>query len=576
MENVEIDLTAISLNAKLTVLANTSMLVFNINITLEDELMISIKDDYVQSAQQFAAAGVTVPKYQQADIVANTIKKPIWVHFGGGNLFRCFHAAIAQKLLNKGELTSGIIVAETYDEQVIDEIYKPYANRMLQVIMKSDNTYQQTLLASVADSIYYNKENLAGWQKLKSIFENPNLQFVTMSITEKGYALTDIDGHLTTQAESDINNNPELASTNMGAIARLLLARYKANAAPIAMVSTDNFSENGQRFEDAILTIAKGWKKNDLVSNGFIDYLEDPKQVSFPWSMIDRITPNPSETVAKILVDKGVADTTILHTRKHTNIAPFGNTEEVHYLVIEDSFPNGRPNLEDAGVILTDRETVNDADQMKVTACLNPLHTSLAIFGCLLGYDSIAAEVANPDLVKLIRGLGFDEDLPVVRDPKIINPTQFINELLDKRLPNKNIPDTPQRIASDTSQKISIRYGVTIQHYLNDPTKNVKDLKYIPFILAGWCRYLLAVDDQGNDFTPSPDPLLKQLQNNLRSIKLGVQDKVLIHEALQPILSNKQIFAHDLYAIGLGDEVEALFRQLNVGPGSVASALAEL
>jgi fructuronate reductase len=538
--------------------------------------MVSIKDNYIQAATQFAAAGITVPKYDQQNIINNALVKPIWVHFGGGNLFRCFHAAIAQDLLNKGELTSGVIVAETYDEQVIDDMYRPYANRMLQVVMKSDNTYQQTLLASVANSIYYNKANATGWQQLKNIFENPTLQFVTLSITEKGYALTDIEGKLTVQAQSDIKNDPELASTNMGAIARLLLARYKAGAYPIAMVSTDNFSENGQRFEDAIMTIAKGWRENDLVTSGFIDYLQNTEKVSFPWSMIDRITPNPSKKVARVLTNKGVADTAILHTQKHTNIAPFGNTEETHYLVIEDSFPNGRPKLEDAGVILTDRATVNDADQMKVTACLNPLHTALAIFGCLLGYDSIAEEVTNPDLIKLIRGLGFDEDLPVVKNPKIIDPTQFINELLNKRLPNKNIPDTPQRIASDTSQKISIRYGVTLQHYLDDPSKDVKKLKYIPIILAAWCRYLLAVDDYGNNFVPSPDPLLEQLQTNLETVKLGVQSDKLIHNALQPILSNKQIFAHDLYAIGLGAKVETLFKQLIVGPGAVAELLGEL
>lgn len=433
--------------------------------------MVSIKDDYMKSAKQFEEAGIGVPTFKQETIKENSIQKPVWVHFGGGNLFRCFHAAIAQTLLDKGELTSGVIVAETYDEQVINEIYQPYSNRMLQVVMKSDDTYQKTLLASVADSIFYNKSNPSGWKKLKSVFENPTLQFVTMSITEKGYALTDIDGNLTTQAQTDIESDPELASTNMGEIARLLLARYEAGAFPIAMVSTDNFSENGQRFENAILTIAKGWVENKLAPAGFLDYLQDSHQVSFPWSMIDRITPNPSETVAKILGDKGILDTAILHTQKHTNIAPFGNTEETHYLVIEDSFPNGRPKLEDAGVILTDRTTVNDADQMKVTACLNPLHTALAIFGCLLGYDSIAAEMENADLVKLIRGLGFNEDLPVVKDPLIINPQQFINELLNKRLPNRNIPDTPQRIASDTSQKISIRYGVTLQHYLDDPKK---------------------------------------------------------------------------------------------------------
>lgn len=207
---------------------------------------------------------------------------------------------------------------------------------------------------------------------------------------------------------------------------------------------------------------------------------------------------------------------------------------------------------------------------------MNPLHTALAIFGCLLGYHAISDELENKDLVKLITGLGFDEDLPVVKDPKIINPTDFINELVHKRLPNKNIPDTPQRIASDTSQKIPIRYGVTIQHYLDNETKDVQNLKYIPFILAGWCRYLLALDDEGQSFTPSPDPLLANVQAIMAPISLGTQDDALIHATLQKILTNKQIFAHDLYEIGLGQQVEADFKQLIAGPGAIAKALAAL
>ena len=208
---------------------------------------------------------------------------------------------------------------------------------------------------------------------------------------------------------------------------------------------------------------------------------------------------------------------------------------------------------------------------MKVTACLNPLHTALAIYGNLLGYTSIAAEVENPNLLTLIKYLGYKEDLPVVKDPKIIDPKKFLDQLVTKRLPNKNIPDTPQRIASDTSQKLPIRYSVTIQHYLDKDPESVKQLKAIPLILAGWCRYLMAVDDKGNDFTPSRDPLLDQLQPYVADIKLGSDADV--HTALKPILSNAQIFGHDLYQIGLADQVEADFKKLIAGPGAVTKTL---
>ena len=72
-------------------------------------------------------------------------------------------------------------------------------------------------------------------------------------------------------------------------------------------------------------------------------------------------------------------------TSKNTYVAPFVNAEETEYLVIEDKFPNGRPALEKGGIIFTDKETVDKVERMKVCTCLNPLHTALAVYGCVLG-----------------------------------------------------------------------------------------------------------------------------------------------------------------------------------------------
>ncbi|MCG4650850.1 mannitol dehydrogenase family protein, partial [Bifidobacterium longum] len=80
------------------------------------------------------------------------------------------------------------------------------------------------------------------------------------------------------------------------------------------------------------------WLENGFADQGFIDWLSDDAKVSFPLSMIDRITPNPSETVEKDLKKLGIEGIDIVHTKKHTNIAAFANTEEAHYLVGEDKF----------------------------------------------------------------------------------------------------------------------------------------------------------------------------------------------------------------------------------------------
>ena len=98
---------------------------------------------------------------------------------------------------------------------------------------------------------------------------------------------------------------------------------------------------------------------------------------------------------------------------------------------------------------------------MKVCTCLNPLHTCLAIFGCLLGYRKISDEMKDRELVKLVETVGYKEGLPVVVDPIILSPKEFIDTVLKVRVPNPFMPDTPQRIATDTSQKLAVRFGET-------------------------------------------------------------------------------------------------------------------
>jgi fructuronate reductase len=287
--------------------------------------------------------------------------------------------------------------------------------------------------------------------------------------------------------------------------------------------------------------------------------------------MIDKITPHPSAKVQQQLRDCGFESTEIVKTGKNTVTAPFVNTEECQYLVIEDNFPNGRPPLEKAGVYFTTKDTVDKVEKMKVCTCLNPLHTSLAIFGCLLGYTSISEEMKDADLKELVTRIGYEEGMPVVTNPQIIDPLDFIGEVINTRLPNPNIPDTPQRIATDTSQKMKIRFGETIKLYMEREDLNVKNLKLIPLTIAAWIRYLLGLDDQGKQMAPSPDPLLEELQQQLAALKYG--DSGSVGNALQPILSNHTIFGVDLYQAGLGDIIEEQVRELIGGNGAIRQTL---
>jgi fructuronate reductase len=217
---------------------------------------------------------------------------------------------------------------------------------------------------------------------------------------------------------------------------------------------------------------------------------------------------------------------------------------------------------------------VDKAEKMKVGTCLNPLHTCLAIFGCLLGYTLISAEMNDPQLKLLVSRIAYDESMPVVVDPGIVRPEDFVDTVLNVRFPNPYNPDAPQRIATDTSQKLGIRFGETIKAYLANDKLDVRSLKYIPLVLAGWCRYLMSVDDAGNAFAPSPDPMLDEVSAYVKGIRLG-EDRD-FHTELAPMLSNAKIFAVDLYEAGLGEKAEEYFRLLVRGPGAVRKTLEEL
>lgn len=536
--------------------------------------MVSLKH-WQDGAQELAAMGVRLPQADTEAVRAAGLKQPRWIHFGGGNLYRAFHAQVAQDVIEAGGMDRGVVVVETFQPFTVDQVYRPYNCDILQVIMDEDGTLSERILSCTAGALFGNPGRPKEYQQLERYFESPELQMATFTITEKGYALRDAAGELFACVAKEIADGPQGAASTMGIVAALLLARYNAGAAPIALVSTDNFSQNGRRFRDAVLTVANGWLEAGHVERGYVDYLADQARVSFPWSMIDRITPNPAPATEEALRAQGWEDLPLIPTGAGVSFAGFANTERTCYLVVEDSFPNGRPALEAGGVILTDRETVDRADTMKVTACLNPLHTALAVYGRLLGYTKIADQMTNPHLRRLVERLGYDEGMPVVVNPGVIDPKDFIDTLIAHRLPNPALPDAPQRIAQDTSQKMPIRYGHTINAYATAGLDASK-LECIPLVIAGWLRYLLAVDDEGKPFTPSPDPMLQQLQDQLAKggVAPGVTDAATVHDAVAPILSNTEIFDCDLYQVGLGEKVEQDFRELNAGPDAVARVLA--
>ena len=515
--------------------------------------------EYREKAQEFLSKGYALPQYDREKVKEETYKAPEWLHFGAGNIFRAYQASILEDILNKGSYGKGVVVAESFDEELLDRAYRPYDNLTLSVVMHADGSIEKRVIGAITESLKANQAEMADWIRLTEIFRNPSLQMVSFSITEKGYSFNDAD--LAAGFDTKLM---------MGKLTMLLFERFKEGMFPLTLQSMDNCSHNGDHVRDGVFAYADAWVKQGIVNPEFADYVRDEELVTYPWCMIDKITPRPNDAIVAMLKEDGFEDADTFETARHTFAAPFVNSEEAGYLVIEDDYAGDRPPLDEGGVIYTDRETVDKVERMKVGTCLNPLHTALGTFGCMMGFTLVSAEMADDDLRTLVYKIGYDEGMPVVTDPGIISPKAFLEEVLTKRFPNKFMPDTPQRLVMDNSQKIPVRFGGTIQEYIKRGT-DLNTLTFIPLVYAAYARFLRGIDDWGEPFELSADPLKEELMDIVKDLRVeeGEQD----FGCLRKLFTRADIFGADLYAAGLGEKLEGMVKELYAGPGAVRRTL---
>ena len=220
-----------------------------------------LSDSGLKNREPWVEAGFELPEYDREKVRENTLKNPTWLHFGAGNIFRGFPAALQQKLLNDGKTDKGIIVCEGYDYEIIEKAYKPYDNLSVLVVLKPDGNMQKKVIASVVEALTTEQSN---WQRLKNIFANPSLQMVSFTITEKGYSLKNAKGVLR-RCSKRFRKRTEYPKSFIGKLASLCYERYRSGKYPLALVSMDNCSHNGTKLYEAVSAFAGEWVKNGLV-----------------------------------------------------------------------------------------------------------------------------------------------------------------------------------------------------------------------------------------------------------------------------------------------------------------------
>lgn len=330
--------------------------------------------DIRENRQEWLAKGYELPEYDRDRMIGISRKNPVWIHFGAGNIFRAFQCNALQRVLNAGEYDRGVIAAGGRDSSIIDRMYRLHDDLSVLVTLHASGQIDRTVIGSVSESVTMDFHNEEDYRRLKEIFEADSLQMASFTVTEKGYATKDPEGNILPDIAEDFAEGPSDPKNYMGKFVSLLYVRYLSGCKKIAVVSMDNCHHNGDLLKAAVLAFAENWEKNGKAPKkgdlSFSEYIGDGKLVSFPYSMIDKITPRPDKQIEEMLEKDGIEDIAPVITPRKTYVAPYVNAEVAEYLVIEDDFPNGRPPLEKGGVIFTDRETVNRCERMKVATCL--------------------------------------------------------------------------------------------------------------------------------------------------------------------------------------------------------------
>ena len=342
---------------------------------------------------------------------------------------------------------------------------------------------------------------------------DPGVHIVSFTITEKGYLRDSATGNLLAD-HPDIRHdlgNPQKPCTMHGFVVEALARRKAAGLPPVTLLCCDNLPANGKSLKIAICAFAR------LRDAALADWIEN--SIAFPCTMVDRIVPaTTGEDVKNTTKALGLID------ESPVICEPF------RQWVIEDNFNSPRPAWEDFGAIVV--ADVEPYEEMKLRL-LNGSHSSMAYLGYLAGIETIDQVIACPEFVAFVRKL-MAEAITTLHMPEGLDLEGYCDALIE-RFRNPSLKHRTWQIAMDGSQKLP-------QRLLNSIRSRMADGKPYPYLamgVAGWLRYVTAVDEQGHTIDVS-DPLANQLKAIADAHKNDTEGYV------QEVVGLREVFGDDL------------------------------
>ncbi|MEV4620182.1 mannitol dehydrogenase family protein [Asanoa sp. NPDC049573] len=386
------------------------------------------------------------------------------VHLGLGAFFRAHQAVYTEAALAAAGGDWGIVGVA------------PRSRSVVEALATQDQLYSVTSLSAgdartrVVGALAASHAAVADPARIVALLADPAIRVVTLTITEKGYRLDPATGRLLSDPSLDSDLLGDQPPTTVpGLLVRGLLARARADAGPIAIVSCDNLPSNGRRVRGMLdAAFARAGRPDGWVR----------ANVTCPGTMVDRIVPASTEaTRSAAHAALGVVDQVAL------------SAEPYMQWVIEDDFPGGRPAWEAAGAVLTDE--AGPWERLKLRA-LNGVHSGIAYLGALAGRETIVDALEMPGMADAMRRFVAEDVAPSFTPPAGVSVVAYGASALD-RFANPAIAHRTTQVAMDGSQKLPQRVLETI----GDRRSAGATPRWGALVVAAWMRYARGVADDG-------------------------------------------------------------------------------
>ena len=442
---------------------------------------------------------------------------PRIMHFGPGAFFRSFVASLLNDVNQRGVEKWGIIAVSLNSEDTFKKLIGQ--EFVFNALSMSSDKKEVKQISSISEFFVAKKD---GHSVLDALADE-QIEIVSLTITEKGYHYSSEKKELDFGDRNIIYDlrNPDKPSTAVGFIVAGLKKRYQNGKIPFTVLSCDNLPNNGAIVKKIVLDFAQ------KIDPCFAKWILT--EVSFPSSMVDRITPATNDRdIINFAKEYGVYDPAlVIH-------------EEFFQWVIEDKFSLGRPKFELAGIQMVSNVELHEKMKLR---CLNGTHSALAYLGYLAGFNTIAECVSHDSLINYIQYLWEKEIIPTLKTPEGENLNDYCGKLIE-RYQNRAIEHRTWQIAMDGSQKLPQR----ILEPVSDLLKHQRNFQGLALAIAAWIKYVTGVDLNGASIDVC-DPLANELALLAKKSKTNkhyVESILALNKVLPANLRNSSVFRTEI------------------------------